>query len=1063
VSHDEVNVIKEIESEGVMGGCQLDIVDKTLKRAFYKLGRTIGEQPGYFLIVPILLSALCASGFQRVQFEADPEYLFSPVNGQAKGERDILDAHFPTNYSMFDPSRASKAGRFGRLLITAEDGGSLLRTKVWREIHFLNQVVMNITVPWEGAIYDYQQLCALNVQGYCWDNEILDLGVFIDQIERKDINLTYPIWISTTDFTAYTFPQFFGGTTLSEIGTIEDVQALSLTYFLDAQEKWMVGRGAVWEAHFLAKVKAQDLPNIKVHRFSSLTLEQELEENTNSVIPYFSLNIGIMILFCIMTCMMTDWVKSKPLLGLFGVVSAILGSISAFGLVMYLGQRFIGINLAAPFLMLGIGIDDTFVMLAAWRRTSVHDSVPERMGACYREAAVSITITSITDMLSFWVGVITPFPCVQIFCVYTGTCVIFTYLWHITFFGGCMAVAGYAEKNNRHALTGCVVLPKSQAGSKGFFYSIFCSGGINEDDPFNPKDNKENGMMVFFRDVIGTWLNKGWAKAIVLIVFLAYLGVASWGVTNLKEGLEKSRLSRFDSYSVGFYEVEDKYFREFPFRINVVVSGALDYSSPKIQNDLQELMGALENTTYINPVYTESWMRSFLEYVQKWMDYSGDDSLNISNEQSFVKALKEIYIPGTAFVQDIDFETVSVCDSASKENCRLEEHIVGSRFLLQGWNIRNANDEAAVVKELRAVCDASPYNVTVFNPYFIYFDQFLVVLPTTVQCVCIAAVVMMIVSLIFIPNPVCSVWVAFSIVSIELGVLGFMTFWGINLDSISMINLIMCIGFSVDFAAHISYHYMSSEGTPDERVKNSLYGLGAPIVQGAVSTILGVIGLMLAPSYIFVTFFKMVFLVICLGALHGLFLLPVLLSIFGPGSCSSQSEKKSKASSTSFISDEDSLKTKTDSESKQSSVRPSPLPASHMRIPRPTASSDGSHRGEKNKHRPRGRAPIHELYHNNGYVSEEGGEREFRQQRPDMGDSTGHQSWPGPQWGGPVPVGPNFHYGVPGYPALAYSGPPSSHHYRTHSFPSQPTLRPHSKERKCKGSKGNCKRKKPKM
>ena len=58
----------------------------------------------------------------------------------------------------------------------------------------------------------------------------------------------------------------------------------------------------------------------------------------------------------------------------------------------------------------------------------------------------------------------------------------------------------------------------------------------------------------------------------------------------------------------------------------------------------------------------------------------------------------------------------------------------------------------------------------------------------------IAAVVMMFISLIFIPNPVCSLWVAFAIISIELGVLGFMTFWHVNLDSISMINLIMCIG-----------------------------------------------------------------------------------------------------------------------------------------------------------------------------------------------------------------------------------------------------------------------------
>ena len=78
-------------------------------------------------------------------------------------------------------------------------------------------------------------------------------------------------------------------------------------------------------------------------------------------------------------------------------------------------------------------------------------------------------------------------------------------------------------------------------------------------------------MMAFFRDVIGNWLNKRYAKAIVLTIFLMYLGVASWGVTQLKEGLEKKRLSRFDSYSVEYYEVEDKYFREYPFRINVSI------------------------------------------------------------------------------------------------------------------------------------------------------------------------------------------------------------------------------------------------------------------------------------------------------------------------------------------------------------------------------------------------------------------------------------------------------------------------------------------------------------
>lgn len=102
-------------------------------------------------------------------------------------------------------------------------------------------------------------------------------------------------------------------------------------------------------------------------------------------------------------------------------------------------------------------------MLAAWRRTSVKLSVPERMGHMLSEAAVSITITSLTDMISFWIGVISPFPSVRIFCAYSGLAVAFTYIWHITFFAGCMAVSGYCEHKNLHGTFGFKVSPVSVA------------------------------------------------------------------------------------------------------------------------------------------------------------------------------------------------------------------------------------------------------------------------------------------------------------------------------------------------------------------------------------------------------------------------------------------------------------------------------------------------------------------------------------------------------------------------------------------------------------------------
>ncbi|ETN66903.1 hypothetical protein AND_001302 [Anopheles darlingi] len=380
--------------------------------------------------------------------------------------------------------------------------------------------------------------------------------------------------------------------------------------------------------------------------------------------------------------------------------------------------------------------------------------------------------------------------------------------------------------------------------------------------------------MAFFRETMARILNKGWTKTIILFIFAAYLGGACFGLTKIKEGLERRKLSKADSYSVKFFDLEDEYYREFPYRIQVIVTGDLNYSDPNTQMQIEELMQSLENTSYVtSPLYSESWLRSFISYVDRNNDYL---NLTLDSEQAFIDALREIWLfPANPFSLDVKFN-----DAGTK--------ILASRFMIQAVNITDTNHEKVMVKDLRQICKESPLNATVFHPYFVFFDQFELVRPTSIQSMIVGALIMMLISFIFIPNFLCSLWVAFSIISIELGVAGYMALWDVNLDSISMINLIMCIGFSVDFTAHICYTYMSSKArTPDERVREALYSLGMPIVQGSMSTILGVVALLLADSYIFLVFFKMVFLVIFFGAMHGLFLLPVLLSLFGPGSCTS--------------------------------------------------------------------------------------------------------------------------------------------------------------------------------
>lgn len=114
--------------------------------------------------------------------------------------------------------------------------------------------------------------------------------------------------------------------------------------------------GSRWEDAFLDNVGRAENSDlfkaIRVSMFASRTLDIELEKNTQSVVPYIAITFIAMAVFSVLSSMMMDQVRSKPMMGLLGNLSAIMATCAAFGLAMYGGIEFIGINLAAPFLMI---------------------------------------------------------------------------------------------------------------------------------------------------------------------------------------------------------------------------------------------------------------------------------------------------------------------------------------------------------------------------------------------------------------------------------------------------------------------------------------------------------------------------------------------------------------------------------------------------------------------------------------------------------------------------------------------------------------------------------------
>ena len=113
---------------------------------------------------------------------------------------------------------------------------------------------------------------------------------------------------------------------------------------------------------------------------------------------------------------------------------------ASMGLSQMFNWPYTPVHTVLPFVLLGLGVDDSFVIMNSYRQSNPDDPIAKRMKESMSHAGVSITVTSMTDFVAFIISTSTSLPALASFCFYAATGILFLFLFQCIFFGAYIVI-----------------------------------------------------------------------------------------------------------------------------------------------------------------------------------------------------------------------------------------------------------------------------------------------------------------------------------------------------------------------------------------------------------------------------------------------------------------------------------------------------------------------------------------------------------------------------------------------------------------------------------------------
>ncbi|PAV69839.1 hypothetical protein WR25_26079 isoform C [Diploscapter pachys] len=741
----------------------------------------------------------------------------------------------------------------------------------------------------------------------------------IDYIDHLEECLSNPYAIDTSlglsclgSYGGPIFPYLVYAGASSRNESVKDSRAIVLTFTVSGSKKF-AQKAKDWEKAFIQHLKdyKPNAKHVQVSFMAERSIEDELDKEAMSDVYTVLISTCFMILYvCISlgqyTVTMNDLnsllIHSRILLGLSGVLIISLSVFSSVGVYSFYGLPVAKSALVVQFfVVLGVGINRLFIVVHSYQRLTLipNETLEHKIGRACGKVLPTMLLSAISESLCFFVGAITPMPAVRCFSLLAALAIAFDFIFQATIFLSLFVFDVRREASGRAEIICCYVGETERPESEGFFYMLI-------DRYYAPK------------------LMENYVRCGVIFFFACWLCFSLVVMNMIRVGFDQTMAVAEESYLALHFKYLDRFMNVGP-PVYFVVVADLHYHNSTIYNKFCTIGGCNEDSlgayliqasepknmerTYLNGTVL-NWMDNYLEWLEPDSDccmVNSQDRFCSSNtnqtncasckvattrpSSSFYKHLGDFMedVPNSKCVKGgrAAFKTAISLDGRSR--------IVASHFmtfhrklnLSDSQEFIDAMDRARwVASQIQKSINISGVTVFPYSPFYVFYEQYGTIADNCATQLVLSMVVIFITNCVILGfDPWSAVLSVCTICSIIIDLIGLMFVWNIELNAVSVANLVMSVGISVEFVVHIVRAFSHSHlPTRIDRSREALAAMGSTISSGLTLAMLGAtLVLAFAHSQIFKVFYFRLFLgIVLIGAMHALILLPVILSFGGP-------------------------------------------------------------------------------------------------------------------------------------------------------------------------------------